>query len=321
MRGLVAITGATGFLGAAIVRALSDAGWRVRILARRMPQAALQPNHQIDVTLGDLDDAASLRRLCAGADVIVHCAGVVKALDPALFMTINAGGTERVLQAATSAAPQARLVHISSLAAREPQLSPYAASKAAAEARVRALAGGRDWICLRPPAIYGPGDLEILPLFKAAKYGLVTYPAARGGRVSLLHVADVAGAVAALLAGPAWNGRIAEIDDGAGGSPEGGHDWPDILAALGRAMGRHPFAVRLPRPLFLPIAAGATLLARLTGQPMVLSLGKVPELYHPDWLARGPGLPEGVRWQPRFALADGFADTLAWYRREALLQP
>jgi nucleoside-diphosphate-sugar epimerase len=315
MRGTVAITGATGFLGAALVKAVSDDGWRVRILARRMPQAALQPAHQIEVTLGDLDDAASLRRLCAGADTIVHCAGVVKALNPADFMTVNAGGTERVLQAAASAAPSARLVHISSLAAREPQLSPYAASKAAAETKVQALAGNRDWICLRPPAIYGPGDLEILPLFKAAKLGFVTYPAAPEARVSLLHVADVAAAVAALLAGPAWNGRLAEIDDGAGG----GHDWPGIIAALGQALGKPPTALRLPRPLFLPIAAGATLLARLTGQPMVLSLGKVPELYHPDWVAQGPGLPEGVHWQPRFALAAGFADTLAWYRREALL--
>lgn len=315
MRGTVAITGATGFLGATIARAVTAAGWRIRVLARRMPQAVLQPDHSIEVTLGDLDDPASLRQFCAGADVIVHCAGIVKALDPADFMAVNAGGTEHILQAAAIAAPRARLIHISSLAAREPQLSPYAASKAAAEDKVRALAGSRDWIALRPPAIYGPGDLELLPLFKAAKLGLVAYPAAPDARVSLLHVADAAGAVAALLAAPAWGGRVVEIDDRA----PGGHDWAGILAALGQALGKQPVAFRLPRPLFIPIAAGATWHQCLTGHPMVLSLRKVPELYHPDWVASGPGLPEGAAWEPRFALAKGFADTLAWYRSEALL--
>lgn len=315
MRGTVAVTGATGFVGAAVVHHLATSGWRVSVLARRMPQAALMPDHQIEVVLGDLDDQASLERLVGGADAIIHCAGLVKALTPLEFFAVNEGGTERLIRAAATAAPLTRLIHVSSLAAREPSLSPYAASKHAAENKVQALAGRRDWIALRPPALYGPGDLELLPLFKAAKMGFVGYPAPLGARVSLLHVADLAVAIGALLASPAWAGRIVEIDDGA----PGGHDWPAILAALAAAIGHRPRAWRLPRPVFWPIAASATLLANATRRPQVLSLRKLPELYHADWAVKGGGLSGMVNWQPRHTLAAGFTDTVAWYRQESYL--
>jgi nucleoside-diphosphate-sugar epimerase len=315
MTGVVAVTGATGFVGAECVRHLAAAGWRVRVLTRRMPQAALMPDHTIEVVLGDLDDSASLQRLVTGADAILHCAGLVKAPTPEAFFAANAAGTENILRAAAEAAPQARLIHISSLAARAPQLSPYAASKQAAEKKVTELAGPRDWIILRPPVVYGPGDRELLPLFKAAQIGFVAYPASTGARVATIHIADLAEAIVALLAAPSWAEHQIELDDGAVNA----HDWPGILSALSKAVGRTPLALRLPRALLLPIAAGVTLFSRLTGQPKVLSLRKVPELYHPDWVARGPSLSRVANWQPRFSLTAGFADTAAWYRSQALL--
>ena len=126
-----------------------------------------------------------------GCDAIVHGAGLVRALTAREFFQVNESGTAQLLEAAAKAAPDARFVHISSLVAREPQLSPYAASKRAAEHKLAALAGARDWIALRPPAIYGPGDHELLPLFKAAKLGILAYPASPNARVSTLHVADL----------------------------------------------------------------------------------------------------------------------------------
>ncbi|TDQ81466.1 nucleoside-diphosphate-sugar epimerase [Dongia mobilis] len=314
MRGIVAVTGATGFVGAALTARLLAEGWRVRILTRRLPQAVLGPDRHVEIVLGDLDDRDALHRLVSGATAIIHCAGVVKALSPAEFATVNAGGTECLL-AEAAREPAARLIHISSLAARAPHLSPYAASKRAAEEMVEARAGQRDWVILRPPAIYGPGDRELLPLFQAAKLGLVTYPAARNARVSVVHVTDLAAAIAALLDTPAWQERLIEIDDGA----PAGHDWVGILSALAGACGRSPVGIRVPRPLFLPIAAAASLRASLIRRPMVLSLAKVAELYHPDWVAGGPRLTEMVNWQPAFGLAEGFRDTAAWYRRHSLL--
>ncbi|MBI2253838.1 MAG: SDR family NAD(P)-dependent oxidoreductase [Proteobacteria bacterium] len=315
MTGLVAVTGATGFVGAAAVHHLARAGWRVRILTRRMPLAALMPDHAIEVVLGDIDDRLALERLVAGADAIVHCAGLTKALAPLEFFKVNESGTVRLLEAAQKAAPQARFIHISSLAAREPQLSPYAASKRAGEDKLPVLAGARDWIALRPPVVYGPGDLALLPLFKATKFGLSAYPATPGTRVSTIHVSDLAAAIVVLLGTGNWPHRIIELDDG----HPGGYDWPEINHVLGRCFGRQPLALRLPRPLMTGVAGAVTLVSQLTRTPRVLSLDKLAELYHPDWVASGAKLAETTSWRPSFDLNRGFADTLTWYRSEALL--
>ena len=144
---------------------------------------------------------------------------------------------------------------------------------------------------------------------------LVPGEAAPGARAATLHVADLGSAIVALLAAPAWREKVVEFDDGV----RQGHSWPEILVALGQAFGRRPRAFRLPRPFFLPVAAGASLISRLTRRPQVLSLGKVAELYHPAWGVTGPDLSDMVNWHPRFGLADGFADTAAWYRRESLI--
>lgn len=315
MTRLVAVTGATGFVGTAAVHHLARAGWRVRILSRRMPQSVLMPGHAIEVVLGNVDDRASLERLVTGADAIVHCAGLTKALTPIEFFNINEGGTIRLLEAAQKAAPGARLVHISSLAAREPQLSPYAASKRAGEDKLPALAGSRDWIALRPPAVYGPGDVALLPLFKAAKLGVIAYPASAGGRASTIHVSDLAAGICALLEANSWTSRLLEPDD----EHPGGHSWDEINHVLGECFGRRPLTLRLPRPLMAAIAAGVTAVSRLTLTPQVLSSAKVSELYHSNWAASGPKLSETTAWRPQFGLREGFADTVNWYRAEALL--
>ena len=310
---LVAVTGATGFVGSRIVRALTGSGWQVRILARHMPTAALSPGACLEVVLGDLTDQSALQTLVRNADLVIHVAGIVKARHPADFRAVNEGGTIGVLTALATANPTARLIHISSITAREPQLSPYAASKNAGEAAVERLAGGRNWVILRPPAVYGPGDLEILPLFKAAATGFCPYPAAPNARVSLIHVDDLAGAVTALAAASAWPGRRYEVSDGQD------HGWDSILDALADAIGRSVKGYRLPKPLLYPIAGASQLLQAIRGNIRVLSLAKIPELYHPDWVAHGPQLRDEIGFRAKFNLAAGFRDTVDWYRSHSLI--
>ena len=154
------------------------------------------------------------------------------------------------------------LVHVSSLAAREPRLSPYCDSKHRAELMVQALAGDRIWTILRPPAVYGPGDREIRPMFQAARLGLVPYPAAPGAALSMIHVADLAEAIAACLTRSGPPQATFEIDDGV----PGGYRWPDILSALGEAVGRKPIGLRVPRA-GLSLAAQVNWLASKIDRP------------------------------------------------------
>jgi nucleoside-diphosphate-sugar epimerase len=316
-RPVLAITGATGFIGQAVLRAAITDGWQPRLLVRRFPRGCLIAGQPVEIVLGDLNDAGALQKLMRGAKAVIHLAGLIKALRDEDFFTANAGGTENLLMAAAAANPTAPLLHVSSLAAREPQLSPYAASKRAGEEQVQRLAGDRPWAIIRPPAVYGPGDPATLPLFKAARSGFLPYPAAADARVSLIHVADLASAILAatqqLCAGGLATGTLAEIDDG----QAGGHRWAEMIEALALAAARPVRSVRLPRPLLVPIAAANAAYCRFRKRADVFMPAKLAELYHRDWAAAGPGLPETCHWQPGFTLQSGFADTFQWYRNNS----
>ena len=180
---ILAITGGTGFVGSHLIDHALETGHTVRALARK-PQAK-----RIGVTWieGALDRPKSLATLVEGADVVIHVAGVVNAANRAGFAEGNVAGTEGILQA-TKHAGIRRFVHVSSLAAREPTLSNYGWSKAEAETRVEA--SGLDWTIVRPPAIFGPRDHDLLDVFKAARSGFVPVPPV-GTRISLLYVEDL----------------------------------------------------------------------------------------------------------------------------------
>ncbi len=161
---ILAVTGGTGFVGRRLIDLALERGHQVRALTRR-PQ---EPREGVEWIEGSLEDRDALERLVTASDAVIHVAGVINAPDAAGFEAGNVTGTLAMLAAATAAGTQ-RFIHVSSLAAREPELSQYGASKARSEDLVRS--SGLDWVIVRPPAVYGPGDKETLELFKMAKAG------------------------------------------------------------------------------------------------------------------------------------------------------
>jgi UDP-glucose 4-epimerase len=289
----IAMTGATGFVGG---RALALARMPVRALARRP-----QPDRPgVTWIAGDLADPAAL---CEGAEAVIHIAGVVNAPDRAGFDAGNVAGTAAVLAAAKRAGVK-RFVHVSSLAAREPQLSMYGASKAVADALVKA--SGLDWVIVRPPGVYGPGDREMLDLYRMASRGLAFAPP---GRASLLHADDLARALLALaLAGP--SGVMLELDDSAGDAT-GGYSHAEFARAIGAGFGR--------RPLVIPIPAAALRWGAALRLSDKLTADRARYIAHPDWVAHGGNARLAGLWAPRFDLAAGIADTIADYRTQGWL--
>ena len=313
MAGTVALTGATGFVGGAIARRLSESGHSLRLLARRPAMLPLLSGEPIAIA-GTLEDRASLARLMEGADLAVHTAGAIKAVDATEFERVNRDGAAAVADAAREAGV-GRFVLISSIAARSPLLSAYAASKRAGEAEVLQRLGERV-IILRPPVVYGPGDRETLPMFRAARFGLFPILGPPEARLSFLHVTDLAGAVAACLGAGTAPAGVHEPDDGA----QGGYGWGEIREALGAVFGRAPRPIPVPLPV-LRLCAGASLAtARITGRPHMLRPDKVNELRHPDWVCRDSRLAQGAGWRARYALDEGFADAARWYRAHGWLK-
>ncbi|MGB3723516.1 MAG: NAD-dependent epimerase/dehydratase family protein [Pacificimonas sp.] len=301
----LAITGGTGFVGGHLIDAALAEGHQVRALTR-----SVQPERRgVDWVRGDLGDTPALADLCTGADAVIHVAGVVNAKDEAGFRAGNIEGTRAMLDAASSAGV-GRFVQVSSLSAREPGLSVYGASKAKADRLV--VESALDWVIVRPPAVYGPGDREMLDLYRAAKKGWAAAPGS--GRFSLIYVTDLAAALLALGTSDAGSGNIYEIEDGTGGLDHGA-----MAALLGDAVGRKPRVIPLPGAALTVGAAFDTLRARVSRRLPKLSFDRARYIAHPDWTAdAGPLRALGI-WEPRVMPADGVRRTADWYRAAGLL--
>lgn len=302
----LAITGATGFVGSAVLDAALAAGHTVRALVRR-EQAG---RAGVEWVRGDLGDTAALAALTRGADAVIHVAGLTNTPDPAEFEVANVTGTANVI-AAMQGAGVRRLVFVSSLSARMPALSAYGASKAKAEALVEA--SGLDWTTVRPPGVYGPRDIDYLDMFRTAKWGFVPLPP--GGASSIIHADDLARLLVALAASNAAPTRkkVYEPDDGR----EGGWSHKELAAAIGRAVGKsRVFAPHLPRAV-LDAAAAADRIAR--GDRAKLTPDRVGYMAHPNWVSRFDRKPPPGLWQPQISGEEGLKATADWYRREGWL--
>jgi uncharacterized protein YbjT (DUF2867 family) len=299
---VLAITGGTGFVGGHTIATALARGHRVRALARR-PQP---PRDGVEWIEGALDRPDSLSRLVDGAGTVLHIAGVVNAPDRAGFAAGNIDGTTAMLAAAREAGTT-RFVHVSSLSAREPELSAYGWSKAEGDRLVAA--SGLDWTIVRPPAIYGPGDHDMLQMFRLAKRWVVPTPP--GGRFSTIHVADLAALLVA-LAETEGHRATYEADD----ETPGGWSHPAFAHALGRAVGRRVLTFATPRPVLSLAARAARLIQRDAAR---LTADRVAYFCHPDWTVADDRRPPPTLWRPAIAPQRGLADTAAWYRAQGLL--
>ena len=300
---ILAITGGTGFVGRRLIGLALEHGHHVRALTRR-PQ---QRRDSVEWIEGDLGSREAIEQLVTGADAAIHVAGVINARDRAGFEEGNVKGTLAMLAAATAAGTQ-RFVHVSSLAAREPELSQYGASKARSEELVKG--SGLDWVIVRPPAVYGPGDKETLELFKMARGGQVYMPPK--GRLSLIHVDDLARLLLAAAEPQAPQKIMIEPDDGR----REGWSHLEFGDALASAVGVPARTISTPR-LLLSVASRIDRLIRR--DKAKLTPDRVAYFCHPDWVVSPDRSAPPDLWQPQISTEQGLLQTAEWYRNEGWL--
>jgi nucleoside-diphosphate-sugar epimerase len=301
----IALTGATGFLGRYLIDALAQNNYRLRALVRTLPDHPQLAPHRLELVSGNVGNSGALKCLVQDADVIVHIAGAIKGTDQHL-QKINAEGTAQLVASWQKYAPSARFVFVSSMTAREPQLSAYGASKAMAETTVRACPG--NWLIVRPPAIYGPWDTETLSIFKAARLPLHPMLGDRQARLGLIHVRDAADALRALCAGGPQQ-HLLELSD----VRLDGYTWREIVLAACASVSTHPRPFHLPPALVVLAARLNGALARMRGQVSIFDEGKAREILHPDWSARASHQVPDALWKPQISMETGFAETAKWY--------
>lgn len=299
----VALTGATGFIGTALIKQLQLAGWQVKALYRPKPGRSPICSQNLTWVAGELSDLASLNSLLANADAVIHCAGAVRGVTHADFDLINEIGARHVAEVAAAQNKPPRLLLISSLAARMPELSHYAGSKMRGELAIKN--SFLRWTIFRPPAVYGPGDRELLPLFQSMAKGLAPLPAGANGRFSIIHVDDLAAAMVHCLEQNVGDGNTFELDDG----HSGGYDWPKVIQIAQAVLRNGGKIRRLPIPIgLLKLVAWTNFYAaQLLRYAPMLTPGKIREITHSDWLCDNNDITRITGWQPTCELAQGLA--------------
>ncbi|MEZ5504162.1 MAG: NAD-dependent epimerase/dehydratase family protein [Halioglobus sp.] len=297
---MVAVTGATGFIGTCLCERLLAEGFRVRALVRNPDKASHLVALGATLVAGDLANTAALLQFVTGCDAVVHGAGAVRGNSQGDFDRVNVAGTAALLAAIQSQSHPPPLLLLSSITAREPQLSWYARSKREGEKVVEACAG-IDRIILRPPAVYGPGDREMLPIFQWMRRGIALVPGSPDARNSLIHVTDLVDAIVTCLRTGGANGLTLPLCDG----KRDGYSWREMAAIAGQHWSRPVRLWRVPRRLLDAVAALNSRIAGFTGRAPMLTPPKLRELRHTDWVVNNDAITAATGWTPRVALRDG----------------
>jgi nucleoside-diphosphate-sugar epimerase len=299
----VAVTGATGFIGSVLLQSLIKEGWKIKALARQ-PRADDEFTQWIE---GDLDNLDALRSLVKNVSAVVHCAGRVRGSSLDDFISTNVTGTHNLVRASIQQASPPRFLLISSLAARQPELSWYATSKRMAEQLVISHSHIMPCAVFRPTAVYGPGDKEMSPLFRTTQRGILPMVGKTTMRFGLLHVSDLVAAILCWLSTQTPVHGVYELDDGL----PGGYD-SQTVAAIAQDVWKRPVrCIFLPASLVSLVASINLWSARLLRYSPMLTPGKVRELQHEDWVCDIRPLIQALpNWRPRIRLRDALPQAI-----------
>lgn len=324
------VTGATGFVGAAVARALLQAGWEVRTLVRKGSGRRNLQHLAVELIEGDLADCDSLARAAAGCEALFHVAADYRlgAREPGELYRTNVDGTRNILNAARQAGV-ARVVYTSSVATigipidgspgREEtpvsltdMIGHYKRSKYLAEEVAREAArAGASVVIVNPSTPIGPGDVKPTPtgqLVLDAASGRM--PAYVDTGLNIVHVDDVAA------------GHLLAFHHGRAGERYilGGQDMTlrEILVEIAQLVGRKPPRIRLPSGVVLPVAYAAELVARLTGGTTRVTVEGVRMARKRMFFSSEKAALElGYQWR---APTKAFADAVTWLREQGLLR-
>ena len=316
----VFVTGATGFVGAHLVKALLARGDSVTALARR-PALAEMLGWGNDVRLlkGGLDDEAVVRQGCAGMDVVYHVAGKIAARDMAEFMATNRDGTASVLEAARDGGAR-RFLFVSSLAVSGPTepgqpidetrppapVTDYGRSKLAAEVLVQAMP--LPWTIVRPPVVYGEWDRGTLKIFQLAKRGILPVFGDGSQELSVIHAEDLARAIVAAATAPTAAGKIYFAAHPTTTTSRA------LAVSVAKALGKRPSVIGIPPLVARGVLWAAGTLAHIAGKATLLSADKGNEYLAPAWTCRSDALRRDAGWQAEIELETGLRRAANWYR-------
>lgn len=307
---IIAVTGGAGFIGQSLLKTLAEEGYQVRALQNRTPVYA---HENITPIEGSLTDAQALKELVQGAHVVIHGAGLIAARRGGEYYKVNTEGTRRLAQV-SAYEKVGKFLLISSLSAREFELSHYGNSKKKAEQTLRTVPD-LQWDALRPPAVYGPGDMQFLPLMKMVQKGTVILPAGRNARASMIYVDDLVSAILHWVKNAKPTGTAYEVDDGT----TNGHRWQDVTEEAAKVFNTKPRYIALPKFAVYGFSYVAYVAEMLMQRVPQLAPEKARQICYPDWVCRDNSLQKAIGWKPKVTVSKGIPQTIRWYQDKGLI--
>jgi nucleoside-diphosphate-sugar epimerase len=326
----ILVTGSTGFIGARMLEYLAKEGEIIRVFLRPESVSGIVPVG-VEVIRGSFSDPEALALAVRGVDRIIHLAGLTKAADEAGYDAGNVMPVQNLLKAVREHNPALkRFLLVSSLTAAGPAsegihgisesdlpqpVSAYGRSKLKAETLCLASSADIPVTIIRPPAVFGPGDRDVLQVFQMfAKGVLVTAGSAERQRFSLIFVDDLVNGIMMAARSDQAAGRIYYIT-----SPRS-CSWDELIAASQQVLGfKKLLRVPLPKPLVYLVGMVIGSAGSLSGKPVLINQDKANELVQDYWVCS----PERARLDFGFTagtpLSEGVAKTIFWYRRQGWL--
>lgn len=312
-------------MGSYVVEALLRRGHRVVCLVRRTSDLRWLKGLEVAYRYGDIRDRDSLKEVVKGVEAVVHLAGLVRSSEPDGYLRVNTEGTENLLRVCKGEGSVRYFLLMSSLSAAGPARGPeplreedeprpistYGRSKLLAERLALACSNKFRVGVLRPSAVYGPRDTEVLVFFRWARRGVLPIPAERPGLVSLIYVEDLARACAMALEAEAEgvyfvsNSRVTS--------------WEEVGRTVARGLRRRAFLLYVPFPLVYTVALWTESASRLSKRAALLSREKVKEMAQPYWTCDPSKAERSFGFRAEVDLEEGIGRTLRWYRREGWL--
>lgn len=320
------VTGANGFIGTHLVEVLRLSGWEVRCLVHRSASELQTLN--VDCVFGDVCQPETLPAAVEQTEVVFHLAGVTKAANLRGYLEVNEQGTAHLLEAAARHAPQLRrFVLVSSLAAAGPSpdgrplteedpprpISAYGLSKLRAEEAAHRYADRLPITIVRPPAVYGPRERDLLVYFRQVQRGLLLQPPGSDRYLSIIYVADLNRGILRAASSKHAVGQTYFL------SNREPVTWRQLGALIAESLGARPLSITVPMPLVEAAGLLADAVTWITRRPLVLSRDKVQEMKQRYWVCDPSKAERELGFRAEIPLEEGIKETADWYRRNGWL--
>ncbi len=317
------VTGATGFVGSHLVDLLIQKGYKVKCLVRKSSNLRWLDGKPVELVYGGLSDVEHLKKTFEDADYIYHIAGVVKSINAQGYYDGNVQTTKNVLDAALAATHLKGILVTSSMAAsgsaprngtvtEDMPCQPdglYGQSKIQQEELTRAYMDKLPIVIVRPPAVYGERDTEVLTIFKTINSGIRGRIGVLGEKhASLIYVGDLVNGMHLAATNPVAMGKTYFL------SSEAVYTWKEVGNIVASTLGRFTIPVRVPHFVIFLAGGVGELLERWFKLDVALNLERAVRITQSDWVCSPAKAVKELGFRQNISIEDGLRRTLDWYK-------